>query len=291
MFKLHQKLQEDTTEIQENGRYAINTLAHDIRLSGYWGLAYHSDVVIDTTAKSQTYSGSVSSACSAADWVTSSQSIFGLNASTATANANTFITCIPASEYKTGTDILVVRHASEQAAPVTTAGFENNIIYVQTALDKGRYFTGSPPAADSEYLVPLTNHEMNVHVYYVRPWAVKNGDGLPTLVRESLVAGPQMQAQPLVEGIENMQISYGIDATATPDNVVDQYLPANAVSDWTRIVSVRVVLLARASTKEGTHTDQSTYDLGEYSVTPNDNYRRRMYSITVQLRNHRKPLT
>src|SRR3989344_3498478 len=156
-------LQEDTTEIQENGRYAINTLAHDIRLSGYWGLAYHSDVVIDTTAKSQTYSGSVSSACSAADWVTSLQSIFGLNASTATANANTFTTCIPASEYKTGTDILVVRHASEQAAPVTTAGFENNIIYVQTALDKGRYFTGSPPAADSEYLVPLTNHEMNVH--------------------------------------------------------------------------------------------------------------------------------
>lgn len=50
-----------------------------------------------------------------------------------------------------------------------------------------------------------------------------------------------MQAEEMVVGVENMQIFYGEDINS--DNIVDTYVDASDVTNWSRVVSVRIELL------------------------------------------------
>ena len=268
--------------LQENGRYAIRALTDDVRQAGYVGITYD-PIKVSPQVYSVSFSPSIS-ACTASGWVDIGQPIFGINANSPTHNPNPYSgTCIPAADYKVGTDILVLRHASSQAATALAA----NIIYMQTELDRASFFTGATaPAAASN---PSSIHEMNIHVYYIRPYATVAGDGIPTLVRETLIAGPAMVAQPLVEGIESMQISYGIDTTVPGDLVVDSYVTAAGVTNWSQVVSIRIDLLVRAPAMEGGLANSNSYTLGDITLpATNDKYRRGVYSTTIMLRNHRR---
>lgn len=93
----------------------------------------------------------------------------------------------------------------------------------------------------------------------------------------------------LVEGIENLQILYGEDTNAPPDGVPNIYRKANAVTDWSKVTSVRIGILARTIDDKNTDLDTGTYDVdgdGTNELTaPGDRYRRRVFQATVQLRN------
>ncbi len=103
--------------------------------------------------------------------------------------------------------------------------------------------------------------------------------------------------QPLVDGIENMQILYGQDTTGGlsggPDGIADQYLPAGSVTQWTDsatggIASVRVSLLVSTVDEVNTAIDGNTYNLldaptlGPFS----DKLSRRIFTRTILLRNY-----
>lgn len=263
--------------LQENGRYAVRALTDDVRLAGYAGLVYD-----PASISPKVYSTTVTNQC-AANWVDIGQSIFGINANTATHNANPYSgTCIPATKYKAGTDILILRHANPQVTTTPAA----NTIYMLTQLDRADFFTGTGVPAGTS---PSSIHEVNIHVYYIRPYATVAGDGIPTLVRSTLIPGPTMVEQPLVEGIENMQVSYGIDTTTPGDNVVDQYVTAANVTNWAQVVSVRIEFLVRTPSSEGTYTNNNSYTLGDITIpAANDRFRRGLFSTTIMLRNHRK---
>lgn len=263
--------------LQENGRYAVRALTDDVRLAGYAGLVYD-----PTSITTKVYSTTVTNQC-ATNWVDMGQPIFGINANSVTHNANPYgSTCIAAAKYKAGTDILIIRHLN----PQTTTAAAANTIYMLTQLDRAEYFTGTAVPAGT---TPSSVHEMNIHVYYIRPYATVVGDGIPTLVRSTLIPGPTMVEQPLVEGVENMQVSYGIDTTSPGDYVVDRYVTANNVTNWAQVVSVRIEFLVRTPSTEGTFTNTNSYTLGDITVpAANDRYRRGLFSTTIMLRNHRK---
>jgi type IV pilus assembly protein PilW len=92
---------------------------------------------------------------------------------------------------------------------------------------------------------------MSGHIYYI----ANNDNTEPSLYRESLVTqagNATSAAEELVEGVEDMQILYGEDtsqvslATCPDDGCsVDTYVAANAVTNWNRVVSVRVTLTMR----------------------------------------------
>lgn len=301
------RAQEGVDAVLENGRYAIRALADDVRLAGYVGVTYDPIKV-----SPQIYTATAVTGACAANWVNIGQPIFGLNASAMDgmgSNAGaTFTDCIPAADYKAGTDILVLRHAEGQAVTALAA----NTIYLLTELDRGSFFlrTTAPVTAPAAETNPSAIHEMNIHVYYIRRCSVTNpgdskcypvndprNDGIPTLVRETLIAGPAMVAQPLVEGIESMQISYGVDTTSPGDKVVDRYYPASSLStdtavspNWTQVVAVRIELLVRTPLGDGGFAnDTNSYTLGDVAIpAANDRFRRGVYSTTVMLRNHRK---
>jgi type IV pilus assembly protein PilW len=99
--------------------------------------------------------------------------------------------------------------------------------------------------------------------------------------------------QQLLGGIENMQITYGIDTSG--DRIPDSYVRADDASlgtaaNWdTQVVSVRIGLLARTELPRSLQADTRVYTLNDTDLfggaAPNDAHTRRMLVATVALRN------
>jgi type IV pilus assembly protein PilW len=87
----------------------------------------------------------------------------------------------------------------------------------------------------------------------------------------------------LVEGVEHLELQYGVDAN--DDHVVDDYVNADLVADWSKILSVRMALLVRAE-QYGNDLDEQTYRLLDVDVpAPNDRRLREVFTATSTLRN------
>lgn len=99
-------------------------------------------------------------------------------------------------------------------------------------------------------------------------------------------------AEELIEGVESMQILYGINLDQDIRSTADTYLPADQVTDWADVISVRISLLLQ-SVDDGTVPFPQPYtfdgviydgddDNGEL---PQDTRVRRTFTNTISLRN------
>jgi type IV pilus assembly protein PilW len=96
---------------------------------------------------------------------------------------------------------------------------------------------------------------MSGNIYYLR----NNPAGEPALYRKRA----NTAAEELVEGVENMQITFGEDTTQVsvptcPEDgcSANAYFSADDVTDWNRVVSVRLTLSMRTpSTQAGVGGD------------------------------------
>jgi type IV pilus assembly protein PilW len=52
-----------------------------------------------------------------------------------------------------------------------------------------------------------------------------------------------------------------------------------------RILAIRIYVLARSILPDNKYTNTNTYNLGDFPVTFNDNYRRLLFNATVTLYN------
>jgi hypothetical protein len=107
----------------------------------------------------------------------------------------------------------------------------------------------------------------------------------------------------LVDGIESLQILYGVNNTGATDTdgdgwadtyIPDVYLSASAVgtdaNTWLRVVSVRVGVLATALNQQDTDTDTTTYDVDgdgtpDFIPAAGDRNKRNIFQSVVVLRN------
>ncbi len=145
-------------------------------------------------------------------------------------------------------------------------------------------------------------HRAEYIAYYVK----NNAAGVPSLyVRRFERTGDPTSlntAEELVEGVDGMQLRYGIDTSTPPDGTVDDFLTATEVvgaaitelevdESWRRVLSVRVALLLRSAERAGTSsTDEDgatrTFDLLGVTVTPPaDGRMRQVYETTIAVRN------
>lgn len=119
-------------------------------------------------------------------------------------------------------------------------------------------------------------------VYYIRDSAtVRNGVTNPALWRIIGSGTPQE----LIEGIEVMQMLYGEDTDG--DRLVNSYVTADAVTNWSNVISVTFAMLIRSVEPNSPETDTRTYTLlpGTTAGPFNDRYERVLYTTTVALRN------
>ena len=203
-------------------------------------------------------------------------------------------------------------------------------VYLQSDPNAGLIFLGADFANLKAAAVTRKNNllqdidifEYRVGVYYIRPCSrpglappncQRDDDGgqpIPTLVRQELSAGTMVEV-PLVEGIELISYTFGIDdapaapngfASGTGDGIPDRYMVNPLSTDWANVVSVRVAVLVRATTADATYDDRSkTYDLNGDGIPdfrcidylgqlPGQsplacNYKRKVFTQQFQLRN------
>ncbi len=86
----------------------------------------------------------------------------------------------------------------------------------------------------------------------------------------------------LIEGIEQMQVLYGIDTDN--DNFANQYVVSTAVADMLTVMSVRLMLVV-VSDSDGVTEDAQVYNYNGLSITAPDLRLRQVFSTTIALRN------
>ena len=285
----------------ENGRYALQLITDDLHNAGY--LAEFNPIPLATPAAKP-------DPCDASVAVLNSALPLAVQGYD---NGATVPTCL--NDVRAGTDILVVRHASTCA--VGSAGCDANVAgaaYFQTSgcnsateLASGNvatYFVLDTNAASftrhkKDCLTVANVYQYRTHIYFVAN-DDQAGDGIPTLKRAELGVAT-FNIVPLVEGIENLQIEYGLDTgtptigspaayTADPDS----YVPcaASPTNCWRNTVAAKINVLARNTTTTPGYVDNKAYTLGlNFNGTANvvgpfnDAYKRHAYESAVKLHN------
>jgi len=121
-------------------------------------------------------------------------------------------------------------------------------------------------------------------------------DPYPSLYRTIVNAPPGGGAlfedpQELFEGVESMQILYGVDTDAdgAPNNYVragDAPLDVANPGNWANVVSVRIAIVVRTIDQYGREVDTSTYPVNNIVFNPTDDRRRRrVFTTTAMVRN------
>lgn len=113
--------------------------------------------------------------------------------------------------------------------------------------------------------------------YFVAPDTAGTGSALWRVVDDE----PALE---MVPGVEALEVRYGIDTD--DDVIVNQYVDASAVTDWSQVISVTLAVLIRSAEQNSGTVDTRQYTLLGATRGPfNDRFQRSIFSTTVTLRN------
>ncbi len=311
------------TNVQiENGRFAMQLIANDVKHGGYWGgyVPHFADMgAVDLD--SDYPSGFVAPAPCAnfSGWSALDKDNL-LRFPVQTYDALPTGCSTQLASQQPGTDVLVVRHADTCEEGDT--GCEADTVYFQysrceTELETAAYGyvlgTAGFTKTIKDCLTPAAKRRYISNIYYIRSYSVTADDEIPTLMRAEFKNGVMLPAQPLIDGIEGFTVELGIDdeagnvnyaadPTATnrgdgaADGVFIRCTTADPCSEdeLINVVVVKLHVLARSLTTTPGYTDSKTYTLGSTSLGPfNDGFKRHAYSTAVSLINissRREPL-
>ncbi len=315
------RMTEAVSRIQENARFAMELLTKDLRAAGHWGCAvgtqlantvndstppykwrYEAEPIMGyedaaTTApqdyKGQVYSGTDSDSFAVA--------YFDANqAFTVSAPVDDDEFDLTANHtFAKGTVLGLVLDGCGQAAVFQLTnqvyGGGTRVAHATSGTTPANCGTGlsgterypldgSCPAPNVSPFAPATGSRLMPFVkraYYIRAGA----SGEPALWRGFLTTtggNPSFSSEELVEGVEDMQLLYGVDTDT--DGTADSYVRADDVADWTQVVSVRVDLLLR-SLEDDLARQAQPYVFHGANTTPGDRRVRRAFTTVVALRN------
>ena len=319
--------QNDMARVQENARFAVDMLVNDIRMAGYVGCSDAIGSVNNTlTAPTNdttlfTLTNPIEGSENRAAWAPSTDTwLTGTGTMLTGSDAITLRYFAPISTLSlsanmadgaTGTDIAL--NCTGNCSNDLTVG-ENlaisdcavaDIFDVTAVTDADDDMAHGNATFSKAYDTTAQISRYITNRYYIANGNNdKQGNPIPTLFRYTFaqdrgdVDGDTNttefleQSQALIEGVENMQILYGVDTNGDPNAIADTYVNAAGVagaSSWNDVVSVRIGLLLRTiEPNTSLEPDSNTYSVlgtAVYTAAPNDNYRRRTYTTTVQIRN------
>lgn len=309
-FATHQAI----SRVQENGRFAMEFLARDIRMAGFMG-GMSRNMDIDSTLN-------VSEDDSRYNFETG---IEGVTVGPTGAVPNDYPEALP------NTDVLVVRSANGGSVGLTRnkdaaqlnvgltgsesgacpdgddrlSGLCANDVVVIADCEKAKVFQitaisissgevnirhassgsigNSPTSWGGSSIDPSDSFSAESEVIKVSTtfyYLANNAAGRPSLWQRE---GDQ-PAQELLEGVEDMQLTYGRDTSG--NGIPDEYQTATAIAGanaWDAVSSVRVQLLVQ-SVGENVLDEPQSYTFNGTLVEPDDRRLRQVFVNTIAIR-------
>lgn len=291
---------EHLSSMQDELRFAIGTMTTDLEMAGFWGVVLNpdsiglgSDLVLGTDCGPAAVTNwTFDEDGDLANGETALTAVQGVD-NTDGASANDAFSCIDADEVAPNTDVIAIKRVAGTAvrtAPNTTVTMlQPGTIYLRANSAAGLIFDGVAPVAGEAGDVPVAGSDdwvFRPSIYYIRRYSVVEADGIPTLCRKAF-QGTGFVTECLAEGVEDLQVEYGVDPDF--DGVPDQFQTADEVAagaGFGRVVSVRLWLLGRSASADINYTNEKTYQLSNAPArTASDGYYRKSISTVVLTRN------
>ncbi|WP_422507354.1 PilW family protein [Stenotrophomonas sp. GZD-301] len=338
------QLAQGTARAQENARFALEFLQRDIRMAGHFGCVNdQAHFVKNQGDPVVNIAGVDTGGGSALDF---SVSIQGYEAPSSAPNSNltlgaTWVTPTMPDPLKSlnargGSDVLVLRYLSPVGVPVTSiSAGTDNIVGFDSDLGRrlledgvatptlfgiadcshadvfiGSYAAGSVTASGatlSRYNVQPTGETMLYRAESIAYYVGTSANGEPVLMRaRANAAGNYVVREELVEGIENLQVMYGLDTTpvisqtqlpvgnVTVQGTATDVSTGNdavAANQWRRVGQVQVGVLARspnpsmATSSATAVNDPRLLGVRFVPAAATDGRYRAAYESTIALRN------
>lgn len=287
---------ERSARLAENAHYAMEVLRSDIAQAGYYdalattagGFAWQTpDPGPCATAPNTLGFGNPPPTSPAKSITSAPVPIYGLRAADATP------ACLP--DRVDGTAVLTVRFAGPDATPPGSANDSQYLQFSKCDLETPNIQNLGVLSNNPAHFV-LHNIDCNTvadvkryvsRTYYVASCDRCGVDTIPTLKRADLF-GNAIVVTPVAEGVENLQVEYGMDADG--DGTPDRYLEypdaaiAPAYGAWQNVMAVRLYLLVRSTESDAQYTESKQFNLGPagYVAGPNDGNRRVLLTSVVR---------
>ena len=289
------------SRIQENGRYSLDIMAQDLRMAGFFGCATFdptdtSNVVNNLNPAGAGFDdvdflggglleGTDNDGLNGSDSITlrgakpGQVNVFPpYNVSTSAAifvgpGSSLDIGDIVMVSNCRGADIMQVSNLQSAAGNLTTVIHNTGAGPTPGNFNPDNCKGGNAHCLSQTYGADASMFELQAVTYTIAVGA----SGEPALWRSE--NGTNLE---LIDGIEQMQILYGIDTDN--DDYPNRYVVSTAVPDMLDVISVRLMLLARSDSDFITE-DLQRYTYNGANITSADQRLRQVFSTTIALRN------
>lgn len=304
------RLQENLSRLQENGRFAMDFITKDVRMAGFMGCSKALPLPLGTVTEQTKISGTNNIGSPPKDTISFqyAKSCGGeLRLAMTDATSNIIIKSDTSSATTPSPNSCNINTTTNKT--VLIANCTNSDVFSATGVSSG---TGDQVIQHTTPLSKIYSTDAELFSFQSVTYNIQTGaGGMPALFRVDSTGTNE-----LVEGIENMQILYGVDTDTPNQDFIPNYyvdstkvtglapIPTNVKDSagvvtldpnfpaWGRVVSVRISLLAATiddgltfSTKtDGTETSQP-YTYNGTTTTPTDRRIRRVFSSTIAVRN------
>ena len=286
-----QRASDEQLDMISSARFVIDAIGYDLRHASLWGgTSVQNGIACATGGAPCTYGDdlpNIAGDCDVVDYANLARPVYGAD------DSNPYAATCAQNSYKAGTDILQVRYAD--SADVATASLEAGRVYIRSNFECGKVFvnTAGVPLHDCYKWQSnavndrvTKNYPLVSHVYYVSD-NTDGADGVPSLRRVSLEAGPAMVDDVVVQGVEDLQVLYGI--VGSDGKTIVSYVTADSVPDdeaWQKVSAVKVYVLMRSlrPDRDGISGTRQFNYAGK-TADETDGYRRFLVSSVIHLRN------
>ncbi len=283
---------------EDNAQLALSVLAENIRMADYWGGVDLQQV--------QHIKGGLSvfpGGCNASWIFKLSQGVFGLEGESLVESIQNLPgNCLRNTDYVANSDLLALRfgnsHEYFHENEIDNKRYQKHYFLRAQAGRSANLFQGKDlPLAIQAIPDKGFHYNMlfNSSLFFLRPCkqALHGCEEGNSVLTRLILKGDRYIQEALVEGIEQLQFEYGFDENS--DNVVDRYVIANNVTDWQKVLSVRIFILVRGHLKDKSIDENgkqyvmsstASKNSNIYSVPAQDRfYPRKLYQSEVVIRN------
>lgn len=292
----------EMSSLQENGRFTLDYLTRDIRMAGYRGCAGSDTDIFSTLNNSSDFLYNFDQAIVGFDNVSdppptdlaaispvagtdvlvlrqqSSDDSVQITKKMPSTSADLTISNTATQPIQTGDIVMVTDCQASTVFQVTHAnypasGTDANMVHNTGENTPGNFQKDLHHTYDEGAEITV----MVTQIYYIGTSA---DTGLPGLFRRSGGTSDE-----LVSGVENMQITYGVDTS--DDGTIDSYVAAGGVTDWDDVLAVRIGLLVASGDEiPRAEIDNVARDVNGVTVAAaNDRRLRYVFVTTVAMRN------